>query len=339
MLKVDRLVRTAGRIGFDGVLASLARRPGLLVLAYHRIGEADGQFFDDELFSATADGFRDQLRYLARHFSVLDASAVLKAMRGGRLELDTPSALVTFDDGYRDNCEVALPILRELGLPAVFFIAAGYVDSPRLTWWDRVAYVVKHTTRTKLTLSYPAPETFDLAADGPALTTQRILRAYKRTPQIDPVAFFERLEHSAEVHVDSTVLGRELFMTWAHVRALSAAGMEIGAHTYDHPVLANVSAEEQRRELKLSKTRLEQELSGSVRMMSYPVGGPAAFSPATKTFVREAGYEAAFSYYGGFNGCDNLDPQDIRRIPVERTDTLASFSSRASLSNLLPSLR
>ena len=165
MLKVDRLVRTAGRIGFDGVLASLARRPGLLVLAYHRIGEADGQFFDDELFSATADGFRDQLRYLARHFSVLDASAVLKAMRGGRLELDTPSALVTFDDGYRDNCEVALPILRELGLPAVFFIAAGYVDSPRLTWWDRVAYIVKRTERPSLALTYPEPLTIDVRTE------------------------------------------------------------------------------------------------------------------------------------------------------------------------------
>lgn len=304
------------------------------MLAYHRIGDATGQPFDDELFSATADGFREQLRHLKKHFSVLDAESFLAAMRNDQLRLDAPSALITFDDGYRDNCDVAMPILREMGLSAVFFVAAGYVDSPRLTWWDRVAYVVKSTTRATLTLTYPEARTFNLTDDGTHLTTQRILRLYKRTPGIDQQAFFNQLERNAEVAVDTVALGRDLFMTWDHVRALQRAGMEVGGHTYDHPVLSMLPVDQQRRELLQSKTRLEDEVSIPVRLMSYPVGGPTAFSDATKGCVREAGYAAAFSYYGGFNRPGRVDPLNIRRMSVDRTDTLRILSSRASLANL-----
>src|SRR4051812_27878498 len=144
-----RLLATAG---FGRVLTPLARRPGLLVLAYHRIGTAAGQNFDDELFSADAEGFHAQLLHLREHFEVVSAESLLTT--SGHLSVKRPSVLITFDDGYRDNCETAMPILEAVGLPALFFIAAGYLDRPRLTWWDRVAFIVKKTTRARLALDY-----------------------------------------------------------------------------------------------------------------------------------------------------------------------------------------
>ena len=72
--------------------------------------------------------------------------------------------LVTFDDGYRDNLDVAAPILVRLGVPAACFVPSATLDAPRLPWWDHVAYVVKHTRARMLRLESPFPETLELGA-------------------------------------------------------------------------------------------------------------------------------------------------------------------------------
>ena len=73
-----------------------------------------------------------------------------------------PSVLITFDDGYADNFEIGFPILQELGIPAVFFIPTDLIQSPRLTWWDHIAYAIKNTQKTTLTLDYPVRLSIDL---------------------------------------------------------------------------------------------------------------------------------------------------------------------------------
>ena len=331
--KREFLVRRMRNLGLMQLLAWAARRPGLLALAYHRIGPCSSQPFDDGVFSATAESFRDQIRYLRDHFEILPIDELLDSMHRG-LDLKKPTALITFDDGYRDNFETALPILREFEVPAVFFIAPGYIDRPRLTWWDRIAYVVKNTKRDVLEIEYPTSAKFDLRENGRSRVAVQILSAYTQTPEIDQQCFFDLLEDAADVSVDSRELGDGLFMSWDQVRKLNAEGMEIGGHTYDHPVLSRVSEDDQLRELTLSKDRLESEVRANIRVMAYPVGGLDCFDDATKRLVSDTGYEAAFSFYGGFNRPGHHDPLDIRRISVERQDSLPMFRFRASMCNL-----
>jgi peptidoglycan/xylan/chitin deacetylase (PgdA/CDA1 family) len=332
--KREKLVQLLDGIGLNRVLALAARRPGLLTLAYHRIGKCADQPFDDELFSATAEKFRSQIRYLHDHFELLSVESLLQTIERGRLALKRPSVLISFDDGYRDSFDVALPILREIGAPAVFFIAAGYIDNPRLTWWDRAAYIVKNTERDVLELDYPVRLSIDLRKVSRSLATKRILRIYKQKPEIDQEHFFDRLETQANVSVDSVALGRDLFVTWDQVREMKRVGMEIGAHAYDHPVLSRIPEDAQRKELAISKERIESEIGGTIRTMAYPVGGPDAFDEVTKRLVQEAGYCAAFSYYGGFNRSDHAELFDIRRNSVERHDSFPMFRFRASTNNL-----
>lgn len=334
MNRRDTLARVTGAIGLNAALTRLARRPALVVLAYHRIGDATDHWYDDELYSATADGFRAQLLHLRRHVDLLSADALLDATRRGTLELRRPSALITFDDGYRDNCEVALPILRELGVPAVFFVAPGYIDRPRLTWWDRVAYIVKRTERPSLALTYPEPLTIDVRTDGRHAAIRQVLRAYKRTPDLDEGLFFARLEDAAGVPGSEVSGGADLFMTWDQVRTLVGAGMEVGAHTYDHPVLSRVAEDAQRHELSRSKQRIEEETGTPVRLMAYPVGGRDAFTTATQRIAAETGYRAAFSYYGGINRPGASALFDIRREAIDRDDSMPMFHYRMAAANL-----
>jgi len=329
------MVRWIDRLGASRVLEWFARRPGLFVLAYHRIGGCAGQAFDDELFSATAEGFQEQMLYLRSHFDLIGLEELLSRVQADHFNIERPTAMITFDDGYRDNYEVAFPILRELGVPAVFFISAGYIDCPRLTWWDRVAYVVKSTGRDMLELDYPEPVTIDLGQLDRNSAVQRILGAYKRMLEIDQGRFFDQLEERAGIKVDSKALGRDLFMNWDQVRGLKDGGMAIGSHTYDHPVLTRLPEALQRSELTRSKRLLESQTGGPVSAIAYPDGGLHAFSDLTKRLVRAAGYRAAFSYYGGFNRPGECDPFDLRRMAVNWYDSFQILRFRVVMSNLL----
>ena len=136
-----------------GMLERVAalRGPVLLVLTYHRITERDGNRFYDGVISATSRSFREQVLWLRQRMRVLTLHELDKRLQS-RERWNEPVALLTFDDGYRDNFDVAVPTLKELNVPATFFIPTEFLESPKLPWWDHIAYVIKQTTRRRLEL-------------------------------------------------------------------------------------------------------------------------------------------------------------------------------------------
>ena len=136
--------------------------------------------------------------------------------------------LVTFDDGYLDNYEVAYPILRRHGLPATFFIATGFIDRPRLPWWDEIAWRIRTTAAARLDLRPWLPEPL-APARGPDAAIGAILRAYKALPADEAARMLERLRAETGQETPERVDG--LWMDWNQIREMAAGGMTIGGHT------------------------------------------------------------------------------------------------------------
>ncbi len=134
-----------GRRPLCRALERLSVWQGTLILCYHRIGDSRSSPFHPGLFSATASSFDAQLELMARHFEVVSAHDLDRdpARPGRRI-------LITFDDGYRDNYEHAFPCLRRHGLPATFFVSTGFLDSPRVAWWDELAWMVHNSRRPSM---------------------------------------------------------------------------------------------------------------------------------------------------------------------------------------------
>lgn len=324
--------RIASLLRSTGVLGALERAPrvrGLLVLNYHRVGELADNAFDDATFSATAELFRDQVTYLKQRFAVPPVHDILESLARGRL--DDPTVLVTFDDGYRDNHEIAFPVLRDLGVPACFFVVTGLLDASVLPWWDHIAYSVKRTTVEVLRLEYPERLEFDLRTTPRARATWRILRAYKDASHLDQPRFFDELAAQTRVSVDGKKLGQTLFMSWDAAREMARAGMTIGSHTATHPVLAALPEAAQRGELLESREQIGRMVGTRPDVLAYPVGGPGAFTDLTKRLAREVGYRAAFCYHGSLNRPATTDPFAIARLEVEHTETWAQFRLRMTL--------
>ena len=139
---IARLLR---RTGSSALFARVFPWSGVLVLNYHRVGDGSGSMFDRGLWSSAVEAFADQLRFCKAHGDVIgpgDLPHVLARRRGRYI-------LITFDDGYRDNYEVAFPIVTSERVPATFFVTTGFMDFPRVPWWDEIAWMVRTSTAVK----------------------------------------------------------------------------------------------------------------------------------------------------------------------------------------------
>src|SRR5262249_53370677 len=221
-----------------------------------RIGDPGADPYYDPIVSATPGAFRDQVRYLRDHFRLIGVPELLPIAEDG-FRVAGPTALITFDDGYRDNLDLALPVLREFGAPALLFVATGFLLRPRLPWWAHVAYVVKASRRERLAIEAPEPLEVDLTHGDRREAMMAVIGVYLRAQSPDDPTLLAHLAERAGVEVDAEALGRELFLSWDQVRQLAGAGVGIGSHTQDHPLLARLSEDAQRRELVESRRTLE----------------------------------------------------------------------------------
>jgi peptidoglycan/xylan/chitin deacetylase (PgdA/CDA1 family) len=295
---------------------------GLLALNYHRIGNPAGSPFDHELFSASVDEFDRQVSFLRRELDIVHPRALSDLQRKGRGR----HALITFDDGYRDNYEQAYPVLRSHGVPGVFFVTTGFLDAPRVPWWDEIAWMVRRSTAGSLPASPRWGEVIDLGGDR-AAAIQGLLRAYKRLPGGQGDALLAELAERTGSGRCPPGEAAATWMTWNMVREMRAGGMAIGGHTVSHPVLARLDREAQGREIEECDRRIREEVGEPMRWFAYPVGGRDAFDDRTRDLLAAAGVELAFTYYGGHRRYDDWDPFDVRRIPVERDVTAGLFRS------------
>jgi peptidoglycan/xylan/chitin deacetylase (PgdA/CDA1 family) len=336
--KREFLARVFGRLGLIGLLErAAAGRPGLVVLTYHRIAEPSGDSFYDPVISATPEAFCAQVESLRRRVRILTLHELLAQLESG-LPWREPAALLTFDDGYRDNFEAALPILRERGLPATFFLPTAFLETPQLPWWDQVAYVIKQTRVRCLGLERQPgggapPLAIDLEAMPRSAAIQTIIRAFLDETIADPRGFLDQLAARAEVAVDGEALARALFTSWDQVRQLTGAAtaLAIGSHGHTHHKLAGLDEESQRRELTESKRILESRLGREVTALAYPYGWPGTYTAQTRALAAEAGYRVAFAAREGVNRPGSLDPYEIRRLGVGSGDSPALLRARSAL--------
>ena len=324
-----RLSSFLGRVGASQAWLAgrrLGRPRWLTVLNYHRVDqlEAAGDV-DEGVLDATPESLDRQLRGLRRHCTPIALGDLLAHLDGA--DLPPNPALVTFDDGYRDNLVNAAPILERHGIRATFFIATSYVAERRLFWWDRISWTLKHARRRRFRVDYPnrLEVNLDAGVTGPARLLHRVV---KTTRMLDLERFLEDLAIQADAPWDAATerhLADRLIMTWDDVRALRRAGMDVGSHTRTHRVLQTLAAEELPAELAGSRADLESALQEPVSTIAYPVGPSIAGEPGIRAAAVAAGYRLGFTYGTSLQPLGAIDPLDIRRLAVEHTLDDARF--------------
>lgn len=308
MMKRDMAALALATPGLRRLLAAALPGDGVLVLNYHRVGDSSASRYDRALWSASADDFDDQVGFLKANCDVIALDDIDQALRSrGR------HVAITFDDGYRDNHDIAFPVLRHHGVPAAFFIATGFIDQRLLPWWDAIAMQVRDTAATRLDLAPWQEQPVELDGDRES-AIRHVLTVYKGLAFDETAPFLERL--AAETGITPPASVDDEWMDWDMIRALARGGMTIGGHTVTHPILSSLDVDAQRAEIDGCARRLREELDIAMTHFAYPVGSRTAFNDDTRRLLAEAGVRQAFSFYGGIAGVDS-DAFDLQRIAID----------------------
>lgn len=258
----------------------------LTVLLYHRVLSQPDELSPGEPSAAQFDA---QMAVLSRVFNVLPLEDALSRLRDGTLP--SRALCITFDDGYLDNVEVALPILRTHGLVATFFIASGLIDGGRMMH-DTVIESVRRFPSQSADLGW-----MGLGArviDGPGMRLSLVDEIVRK---IKYLSFEERSETCQRLAAIATEpLPGNLMMTSEQVRDLKRAGMGVGAHTHEHPILSRLEPAQARAQITKSREVLADILGAAPTMFAYPNGKPGLdYTAEHVAMVKEAGFTSAVS--------------------------------------------
>lgn len=304
------------------------------VLKYHRMRPAGREVLSNQVggeFSAGigARQFEAHLRLITRWFKPIPMAEMGRAIAENKTLPDKAVAL-TFDDGYRDNYEVAYPLLKRYGVPASFFVCPGLIDSHQGFWWDEIYALVEKTAATELNVEkiMQAPGLPPYCQDGvlSLLTGQLkiaageilVTQGKRMSPQMLTV-YLERLKEVLVNPFASNVREHTL-MGWSEIREMHRDGMEIGSHTMTHPMLTQISESTVRMELSDTRARLAEVLGTVPAGFVYPSG---AFTASVRNIVREAGHIYACTSQSGFIG-GAADPHLLPRVNISDRGFAAS---------------
>ncbi len=278
----------------------------LTILAYHRVLPEVDQLVPDQ---TTAALFRVHVATLAKYFNVLRLADATRRLKAGTLPHRAVS--ITFDDGYKDNYTVALPILRRHNIPATFFIATDFLDGGRM-WNDTIIETVRRCRNSVLDLRdldlgiWPLGTLSEkrLAKDG-ILSQTKYMSQCERDSVVGKIS--EKVASS---------LPLDLMMTSRNVVDMHNAGMEIGAHTLSHPILTRVPDTLARKEIGKSKRSLEQLTGSSIETFAYPNGTPIQdYDRRHVIMVQQAGFVAAVTTSQGCTA-QKSDPFQLGRVGI-----------------------
>src|SRR3954452_21010523 len=246
------------------LLSPGGRHGRLSTLIFHRVLPRPDALFPEE---GDKERFDEQIAQLAACFNIIPLVDAVSALNKGKLP--PRAACITFDDGYADNAEVALPILQKYGVHATFFVASGFLNGGRM-WNDTVIELVRRAPGRILDLSSIGMGEFEIEnIPQRRQVIDRLLAELKYLPL--------ESRHSkvdAICKVVPVALPGNLMMTSDQVRSLHRAGMEIGGHTANHPILAGMSNSGARAEILHGKEALQDIIRAPVRLFAYPNGKP-----------------------------------------------------------------
>ncbi len=296
-----------------GLVYGAHRGPQLPILMYHRVLPQPDAFLPD---TPDARLVATQLRALADVFTVLPLEEAVEQLHKGTLPARAVS--ITFDDGYRNNHDVALPILKSLGLTATLFLATHYVDGGCM-FNDTVIECLRRWPTGPLDAGWLGLGTLpvhDVASRLQAGNT--LVKALKNLPLDSREAHTARL-----VDMLKAPLPTDLMLTSEQVRAMARQGVAIGGHTHHHPNLAQTQAEDVRQELAQNRAQIQSLVGYAPQGFAYPFGKPHAdYSVENTHHVREAGFRYAVSTSWGIATSQNGQRYQLPRLgPTESTPT------------------
>jgi len=298
------------------------------VLMYHRVTRerppVDG-FNPYRGLAVHESDFEEQIAFIRSHARCLDLRTAVRLLKDGRLPEN--SVVVTFDDGYRDNLTLALPILERYDVPATIFVSTGLVERTSPLWW----YELEDALRMSEELDTEwrgRPIRYPLAS-----VTEKHRAALELNELVKSLSPVEQAEFLGQIRATgaSAAHGEEM-LTWGELGQLDRSPLiTIGAHTRTHPVLSRLTPPELEDELLGARRELEERLGHQVPHLAYPFGGGVQAGWREFQAAEHLGFECAVTTrFGHLHHRHRIFPCAIPRINIAADDSMDDFAWKMS---------
>ena len=270
----------------------------IVILRYHSV-QKNPDLYDSVIgcsITHSLDEFEQQMAIIANNFKPVSIGDVYCFLIKKKT-IPKKAVVVTFDDGFYDNYEYAVPVLNRFGIPATFYISVGCIQKSSIPWFSKLRYCFFHTE----TPQWKDPiEHHSHKLNGKNSRLNAFIKACRQCTVLvgqQQSEYIENIEEQLEIgHYPY----RNLMMSWEHIGQLLKMGHTIGSHTMSHPNLAYIDQESLMFELKESKRILEDNLNEPILDFSYP--NPALipnYNELTYSAVQDSGYRSAVTCVPG----------------------------------------
>lgn len=320
----DRAQRVRDRIGHllrwtraHDSLPEIANRAA--ILCFHGVIAHDGDR-DVECEHLHITRFRQLLRVLDRSFQVISLTELVDCIRHRRSP-PPKSVVLTFDDGYANNAEVAAEELDRRRMPWSAFLPAQLIETGAYQWIDDVRLLVHRGGLDSIQLpSDDGPISLDLTTR--TLRHEAVRRIHEHCRYVPDDVRHERLAGLyAAIAADRMEELRSRFrsfapMTWDQARRLQSAGVDVGSHSLTHTALGPQTAETIAKEVFAARELLQSRIGDHSPHFSYPYGRLASLSEETDSALAHAGYNCALTLEQDVVRCDEVNLLRLPRLIV-----------------------
>lgn len=296
---------------------SAMQRGELTILLYH--GVTDAVSHGIENYSGKhihANKFAEQMRYIRQHCAVLSMDDVVEFTRTGK-PFPPNAVAVSFDDGFANNHSVAAPILDDLGVPAVFYITSGIVNTDLMFWVDELEDCLNLASKPSINVALDVPREFALENREQRIAALESIKAFcKRSPS----SIKNRVLTDVKAETDITPAVEHAAnyekISWTQLREMAANPLfTIGGHSLYHDILSEIAEEWVAQDIRLSIDLLSYQLRQAITHYAYPEGQAHHYNEAVIDILKGCGIVCCPSAIHGTNP-PGTDLFHLRRIMV-----------------------
>ena len=315
---------------------SIIRADFFYVLAYHRIFPLPGHDypFDEGTISAIPRDFEKQILFIKKRFHVINFS-MLSDILSSNKPIPNNLLIITFDDGYADNHEIAFKILEKHRLTAVIFLSTSFINTGELFWFDKLTCMIKKIPQSCITFD-SGKYSFEVTNSNRKQIRESIMDLFLTISNKERLRFLEQLEQQSKIKITPNDLELAKPLNWHQIKEMSDAGIEMGSHTVSHPFLVNLSPEDIMYELAESKRLIEEKISKQIKCIAYPAG---YYDQRVVELAKICGYKFGVSYEHNVKKFNKNRLFTIPRIHVELDVNYSLFLASLLFPHLFVSYR
>jgi len=282
---------------------------GAVLMLHHVRDSSVGNFAPNAHLTISPRHLENTLQFLRRQkIDIISMDEVAKRIASGQIsDNGKPFVAITFDDGYRDNAEIAAPILRQYDAPYTIFVATGLVDGTADLWWDGLEAIIRKQDRLLVKISGVVEE-IDCSNNKAKSQSYATLLEYLTT-ELDEEEQRRWIKELATLYkVDLDTLRQNEMMSWEELRRLAEDPLcTIGAHTIHHYALARLNEKQATKEIREGARILEAALGQKPKHFAFPYGYPAAAGKRDFELAAKLGFDSAVTTRPGVIYADHKD--------------------------------